>query len=241
MLLLGVDTSGPEGSLALCRGGAPSHPSSPAGAGSRAWGTQDWECLEVVSLAGGAYSAQLIPVLSAMLARHRHSKRDLDGFAVASGPGSFTGLRVGLSSVKALAEVLGKPIAAVSVLEAVAATSDRPGKVLAAVDAARKQLYVGEYEVSAGQARALRESLLTNEEFAAAAGSYGAVQVVTPDPAIAGLVRAMPVQVIARPRADFYARIGLAKILAGETVSPEKLDANYIRRSDAEIFAKPSS
>jgi hypothetical protein len=46
------------------------------------------------------------------------------------------------------------------------------------------------------------------------------------------------VQVITRPRADAYARIGLAKILAAETISPEDLDANYIRRSDAEIFAK---
>ncbi len=238
MLLLGVDTSGPEGSLALC--GATAHPSSPADAGSRGWGTQI-ECLEVVSLTGGAYSAQLIPELSALLARQGHSKRDLEGFAVASGPGSFTGLRVGLSSVKALAEVLGKPIAAVSVLEAVAAASDRPGKVIAAVDAARKQVYVGEYEVAAGRARAIRESLLTNDEFAAVAGSYDAGQVVTPDAAVGALARGIAVQVIARPRADAYARIGLAKILAGDTISPDALDANYIRRSDAEILAKPSS
>ncbi len=222
MLLLGVDTSGPEGSLALC--------------GAAALG-REFKVLEVVLLAGGTYSAQLIPELSALLARHGRSQRDLDGFAVASGPGSFTGLRVGLSSVKALAEVLGKPIAAVSVLEAVATASDRPGRVIAAVDAARKQVYVGEYDVAAGRARAIRESLLTNDEFAAAAGSYGAVQVVTPEAAVGTLVPGSAVQVIARPRADAYARIGMAKILAGETVSPDELDANYIRRSDAEIFA----
>ncbi len=227
MLLLGVDTSGPEGSLALCRCGA----AAPG---------RDFELLEVVSLAGGTYSAQLVPQLATLLARHHHSKLDLDGFAVASGPGSFTGLRVGLSSVKALAEVLGKPIAAVSVLEAVATASGRPGKVLAAVDAARKQVYVGEYEFMGGRARVIRESLFTNEEFAAAAGTYGAVQVVTPDQNVAELVRGIAAQVIARPRADAYARIGLAKILAGETISPEELDANYIRRSDAEILAKPS-
>ncbi len=141
MLLLGVDTSGPDGSLALCR---------------YTIEAEYFECLEVVSLAGGTYSAQLIPQLSALLARHQHARRGLDGLAVASGPGSFTGLRVGLSSVKALAEVLGKPIAAVSVLEAVAAASDKPGKVIAAVDAARQQVYVGEYEIGAGAARVIR-------------------------------------------------------------------------------------
>src|SRR5512146_2184790 len=74
MLLLGVDTSGPDGSLALCR----------------AEGT-GFENVDLVSLAGGTYSAQLIPQLTAMLARQNFSKLDLNGFAVASGPGSFTG------------------------------------------------------------------------------------------------------------------------------------------------------
>jgi tRNA threonylcarbamoyladenosine biosynthesis protein TsaB len=224
MLLLGVDTSGPGGSLALCRVEASA-----------------FEVLEVVSLTGGTYSAQLIPNLSALLARHHRSRLDLDAFAVASGPGSFTGLRVGLSSVKALAEVLRKPIAAVSVLEAAAATCDKPGKVVAALDAGRKQVYVGEYEVETGRTRRISESLLTLDEFAAVAASYGTVQVVTPDLSVADALRGVPSQLIARPRADAYARLGLAKILTGETISPEELDANYIRRSDAEIFAKPSS
>ncbi len=234
MLLLGVDTSGPQGSLALCRA-----ESQPRSFSRRPEDAQDFACLEVVSLAGGAYSAQLVPELSALLARHGHSKLELDGFAVASGPGSFTGLRVGLASIKALAQVLGKPIAAVSVLEAVAAASDRQGKVIAAVDAARKQVYVGEYQIENGRAQAVRESLFTNEEFAAAAASCGAVQVVTPEVSVANLLHGIAVQVIARPRADAYARRGFAKILAAETISPEDLDANYIRRSDAEIFAKP--
>ncbi len=222
MLLLGVDTSGPEGSLALCLGDA-----------------GHFEVLEVVSLAGRAYSAQLIPQLSALLSRNNRTKGKLGGFAVASGPGSFTGLRVGLSSVKALAEVLHKPIAAVSVLEAVAAASDHPGKVVAALDAARKQVYVGLYAVEDGRARANSESLLTNEEFAAAIPFYGAVQVVTPDSGVAGLVSGVRVHLIKRPRADAFARLGLAKILAGEIISAEDLEVNYIRRSDAEIFAKP--
>ncbi len=223
MLLLGVDTSGPEGSLALCLGDA-----------------GHFDVLEVISLAGRTYSAQLIPQLSALFTRSERTRAELGGFAVASGPGSFTGLRVGLASVKALADVLQKPIAAVSVLEAVAAASTRSGKVVAAIDAARKQVYVGLYETEDGHARRISESLLTNEEFAASVPSYGAVQVVTPDPTVAGLVSGARLQLIERPRADAFARLGLTKVLAGETVSPEDLEANYIRRSDAEIFAKPS-
>src|SRR3984893_989190 len=103
MLILGVDTSGKNGSVALVRleQGSP-------------------RTLEVVSLEGGTFSAQLVPQISELLAKHGLTKRDLGAFAVASGPGSFTGLRVGLAAIKALAEVLGKPIAAVSRLEAVA-------------------------------------------------------------------------------------------------------------------------
>ena len=98
MLILAVDTSGKNGSLALVRFGA--------GAS---------ETLELVSLEGGNFSAQLVPQISDLLKKHGLTKSDIEGFAVAAGPGSFTGLRVGLAAIKALAEILRKPIAAVSV------------------------------------------------------------------------------------------------------------------------------
>jgi len=81
----------------------------------------------VVPLAGGAFSAQLVPQIAALLEKHGYSKHDLGAFAVASGPGSFTGLRVGLAAIKALAEALQKLIAAVSLLEAVDRNADRIG------------------------------------------------------------------------------------------------------------------
>src|SRR6202162_1775706 len=105
MLLLATDTSGKNGSIALAR-------VTP--------GQSDVEIAAVVPLAGGAFSAQLVPQIAALLEKHGYSKTDLAAFAVASGPGSFTGLRVGLAAIKALAEALQKPIAAVSLLEAVA-------------------------------------------------------------------------------------------------------------------------
>ena len=103
MLVLGVDTSGKNGSIALVQ-----------------FGQGNSRTLEVVPLEGGTFSAQLVPQISDALGRHSLTKSDIDGFAVVSGPGSFTGLRVGLAAIKALAEVLRKPIAALSLLEAAA-------------------------------------------------------------------------------------------------------------------------
>ncbi len=227
MLLLGIDTSGKHGSIALAEGDA-------AG----------FQVLEVVAIGGGTFSAQLVPQVAALLARYKRKKEDLDAFAVATGPGSFTGLRIGLAGVKALAEVLGKPIAAVSVLEAVAAGAGVQGRVLAALDAGRSEVFAGEYEVAGGTARLRREVLLTQVEFLDRARTWvSAGQVATPDDSIAQLLRTGGISFLAtaRPRSDLIARLGLARVLAGETVSVDQLDANYIRRSDAEIFSKPES
>lgn len=218
MLILAVDTSGKNGSLALVRFGA--------GAANT---------LELASLEGGNFSAQLVPQISDLLKRHDLGKSDIDGFAVASGPGSFTGLRVGLAAIKALAEIMRKPIAAVSLLEAVARAAERDGKVLAALDAGRGEIYCGEYEIAGTEAKLVAEQLWSEAEFVSAAG--GCV-VASPDARIAELGRGknFPVSLIAPLRADAIARLGAEKIQAGEVVTPEALDAAYIRRSDAEVM-----
>jgi len=217
MLLLATDTSGKDGSIALAR-----------------CGPNSCDILDVVPLEGGTFSAQLVPQISATLLKHGFSKNDLGGFCVASGPGSFTGLRVGLAAIKALAEILGKPIAAVSLLEAVAVAASSSEPILAVLDAGRGEVYVGEYEnVKLGA-----ERLLTFEELLSEARSTA---VATPDASVAAKLKAqgISVQEIPRQRADAIARMGWQKIQAGHTVTPEDLEANYIRRSDAEIFSKP--
>src|SRR3981189_2863051 len=129
MLLFATDTSGRHGSIALAW----------AEEDAQATGTElpGIEMLELVALSGGTFSAQLVPQVAATLAKHGFSKNDLAAFAVASGPGSFTGLRVGLAAIKGLAEILGKPIATVSTLEAGAHSSGSAGKVTAILDAGR--------------------------------------------------------------------------------------------------------
>jgi len=222
MLLLATDTSGKNGSIALAR---VTH------------GQSDVGIVELVPLAGGTFSAQLVPQISALLEKHGYSKRDLAGFAVVSGPGSFTGLRVGLAAIKALAEVLRKPICSVSLLEAVAWSGKARGRVLAALDAVRAQVYAGDYQVDS-QAHMLSERLLSREEFVTESNEK---TVITPDPTLTVIARAagIPVEQIRYPDSRVIARLGWSRLERGETVSPEALDANYIRRSDAEIFSKP--
>lgn len=223
MLLLATDTSGKNGSIALAR-------VTP--------GQSEVEIVEAVPLAGGTFSAQLVPQISALLERHGYHKSDLAGFVVVSGPGSFTGLRVGLAAIKALAEILRKPICSVSLLEAVAAASSgATGRVLAALDAGRGEVYVGDYQVGTA-AHMHSERLLSREEFLTE--SKGKT-VITPDPALAEIVRAAGTRVeqISHPDSRVIARLGWSRLERGENVSPEALDANYIRRSDAEIFSKP--
>jgi tRNA threonylcarbamoyladenosine biosynthesis protein TsaB len=223
MLLLAADTSGKCGSIALVE----------CGPGDQC------RTLEVVALTGGTFSAQLVPQIAALLEKHGLSKYEIGAFAVASGPGSFTGLRVGLAAIKALAEVLGKPIVAVSLLEAVADSAPAEGKLLAVLDAGRNDVYVGEYEMGNTDARVISEKLMSREQCFESAGR---ATIVTPDELVAGAaqVLGLAIEKVAYPRADAIARIGWRKLQAGQIVSPEALEANYIRRSDAEIFANRS-
>jgi tRNA threonylcarbamoyladenosine biosynthesis protein TsaB len=225
MLILATDTSGKNGSIALAR-------VQDTGAISSAV-----DVLEVVPLEGGSFSAQLVPQIATLLSRHGSKKENIGAFVVASGPGSFTGLRVGLAAIKALAEVTGKPIAAVSLLEVVARSGKARGKVMAALDAGRGEIYAGVYDIAVDQTVALSEQLLSKEEFVQAATG---LLVVTPSVLIAALAgeAGWEVEEIDSPRSDMIARLGWEKIQQGKTVSPEELEANYIRRSDAEIFSK---
>jgi tRNA threonylcarbamoyladenosine biosynthesis protein TsaB len=234
MLLLAADTSGKQGSIALAECGA--------SAG------ENCVVLETASLAGSAFSAQLVPQIALLLEKHGYTKNDLDAFAVASGPGSFTGLRVGLAAIKALAEALQKPIAAVSVLEAVASGGKSHGRILAALDAGRGDVYVGDYELHP-RIRLHSERLLSREEFLAETASAAQSQktIVTPNAVLSGALHAAKsttqssVELIEYPGSAVIARLGWQHLQRGETVRPEDLDANYIRRTDAEIFSKPAS
>jgi len=227
MLILSADTSGKNGSIALTQ-----------------FEQESERTLAIIPLEGGTFSAQLVPQISSLLAKHNLTKNDVDAFAVASGPGSFTGLRVGLAAIKALAEILSKPIASVSLLEAIAseaAAGNAPTltRCLAVMDARRNEVFAGEYDIGAEIPSLISQSLLTLEEFVQYAESWPSQEILTPDGNVLEYIRARvhgaKLVKVARPDASTIARLGGKKILAGLTVSPDELDATYIRRSDAEV------
>jgi tRNA threonylcarbamoyladenosine biosynthesis protein TsaB len=159
---------------------------------------------------------------------------------------------VGLSAIKGLAETLRKPIATVSVLEALASLADGGGKIATAIDAGRKEVFLGLYEKQPGSSAQqsakdfdhtllmLREELLSQQNFLTALQAEKPACVITSDAALAELAGTSHsgVVVVTPPGSEVIARIGARKLLNGETVSVEALDANYLRRSDAEIFFK---
>lgn len=224
MLILSIDTSGRQGSVALCRGDAVS-----------------FEVIQLTALEGGTYSARLMPTIAALLEQNHFDKKDVDGFVVVSGPGSFTGLRVGLATVKGLCEVLQKPLATVSMLEAVAIARGSAGqKVTAVLDAGRGEVYVGEYEILSGAAQLVREYIAKLADFAAEAKNVSG-ELLTTDASVADHLHASDVNVrrVHTVQADDIGSIGLRKLLAADVVDIASVDVNYIRRSDAEIFSAP--
>lgn len=224
MLLLITDTSGKEGFVALARAGE----------------TDPIHVLEEVQLTGGTFSAELVPQIASLLQKHGLQKTDIGAFIVISGPGSFTGLRVGLAAIKALAEILHKPIVPVSLLEVIALASGIKGHVLAALDAGRGEIYVGRYDVEDGIVRLREEQLLPKAEFLSRANHEKAV---TRDVSVADAAKtaAVPIVQLEGSSTAMIARLGWQKLKAGNVVSPEQLEANYVGRRDAEIFSKPAT
>jgi tRNA threonylcarbamoyladenosine biosynthesis protein TsaB len=232
VLILGIDTSGSQGTVALLEAPEPRK----AGASPRTMGQ--------ITLAGGRYSELLLPAITELLRKQGGAPRDaLSLIAVAIGPGSFTGLRVAVATVKGLAEVFATPVVAISVLEAVAAGAAASGRVLAVLDAHRNEVFFGEYIVSGeAPAQCLHESIAALDSIAASfAAQPEHPVIVTPDETVAVQLdeRNIPAQLLGRPEAADYARIGLLHFRSGLRSDAATLDANYLRRSDAELFSAP--
>jgi tRNA threonylcarbamoyladenosine biosynthesis protein TsaB len=217
--LLAIDTCGPSGSVALGRltGGAV-------------------EILGQIELEGRSYSATLVAAVGELLARSGVGLKDLAAIVAVNGPGSFTGVRVGLSAVKGLAEAARIPVVAVSRLEVLAA---KAGLGSAALDAHRHEVFLR----LAGPDRQPTEMLAGAAELAAI-DSAGARLAVC-DHAAAALLSsawpdAAPVRILPPTAADALA-LCAPRVAAGEFVDVALLDGHYLRRSDAEIFGEPAA
>ena len=231
MLTLSVDTSSRLGSLAVLK---------------------DQSILGVVSTSSDeAYSARMFRQLEFLLAELAIGLPAIDLYAVVAGPGSFTGLRVGLTAVKGWAEVYQRPIAPVSGLEAIA--SEAPvqlGLVASILDARRGQIYGALHSRSGGQIETRISDLVSApEEFLTVlreSVSPADVVFASPSPeivrdALASSVfatcRVLRVSPVLAPAAGL---LGIERSARGDEVTALELDANYVRRTDAEMHLKGS-
>jgi tRNA threonylcarbamoyladenosine biosynthesis protein TsaB len=232
VLILALDTSSPTGSLAVLR---------------------DEKVIGVVStLAEETYSSRMFRHLEFLLQELSLKLTDFDLFAVAAGPGSFTGLRVGLAAAKGWAEVYDKPVVGISVLEAIAAQSNSSAGVLvAASDARRGEVYFGVYRRGKG-ALALEgeECVARPEEFLQAIGARpgsSEFAIVSPSPEVlSSALSRIEMEHVPMPRvervsnvlAPVIGQLGFLRAKRGDVADALTLDANYIRRTDAEVHAK---
>jgi tRNA threonylcarbamoyladenosine biosynthesis protein TsaB len=185
-------------------------------------------------LPGRSSSERLMPAVRRLMEARGWRLSELAAVVVVHGPGSFTGVRVGLSAAKGLSEAGGVGLIAVSRLALLAACVDGGGgPVHALLDAGRGEFYYGEY---VGR-RGFREALMSGEDVLAAAVS--GVVVVCEAKVAEALVELGPL-VVDEPSAGDALPFALERIGAGDFDDAATLDANYLRRTDAEIFAKPA-
>ena len=200
------------------------------------------------------YSSWLLPAVGQCLLRSGFVMEDVDAYAVAAGPGSFTGVRVALTTVKAWAEVYGKRIVAVSRLEALAVEASGGTRVVAAfANAQRGQVFGAVYQRDGTRLIALGEEMVIPPgkfvEVAAelAKGeniawvSTDAECIISEEAWRAREVRGERVECVSSVRAPIIGRMGLAGFAEGRFTDALALDANYVRRPDAEIFWKGSA
>jgi tRNA threonylcarbamoyladenosine biosynthesis protein TsaB len=231
VLILALDTSSPSGSVAVLR---------------------DHTTMGVISTRGEEnYSSRMFRHLEFLLNDLSLRLDQFDLFAVSAGPGSFTGLRVGLTAAKGWAEVYNKPVAGISALEAVAIQSwVRTPVVVPVLDARRGQVYFGFYRrTDLGLALDGEEFVVTPQEFITKL--RGEVRdctltLVTPDQEVVSALAPhfesglAAVETVSGVLAPFIGRIGYERGLRGEVSDALTLDANYVRRTDAEMKWKDS-
>ena len=180
---------------------------------------EDDRVVDEVSLrAPDGFSPVIFGAIQELLQRHGWPLESIDCFAGASGPGSFTGVRVGLTAIKGLAEATGRTAIAVSNLQALAlhATSDIRAVWM---DARRGEIYGGVFD---SQLQALAEEVVAPME-----------RWQNSLPPNATILQGGEI-----PLAGAIGQIAMQRYRRGDRPDPASLDANYVRRSDAELFWK---
>jgi tRNA threonylcarbamoyladenosine biosynthesis protein TsaB len=217
MRILLINTAGAEGSAAL----ADTEAAQPI--------------LAKEMMPGRTSSERLVPTIRRLLEAQLWRLGDLAAIGVVHGPGSFTGVRVGISAAKGLSDASGVKLVAVSRLALLASSVDgQRDAVYPVLDAGRGEFYFGEY---VGQ-RCVREGLISRENLMSAAASE---VVVVCEAKVAEALAALTPKMVIEPKAADVLSLVIKRIKVGQFDDASALDANYLRRTDSEIFAKPAS
>ena len=215
MRLLLIDTCGTEGTIAL----ADTAVACPI--------------VATALLPGRSASERLVPEVRGLLEAQRWTLGELAAIVVVHGPGSFTGVRVGLSAAKGLSEASGVKLVAISRLAVLAALGcvnrkmPEQASIHVALDAGRGEFYYGCYQ----EDLCLTEALLTREELEQALGSARLVVCET-------RIEQALLTIVPEPRAQDALRIAIDRVNAQSFDDAAVIDANYLRRIDAHLFAK---
>lgn len=200
--------------------------SQPVGSGTLARADGDVAIIETVQAHGGKFSAQLIPTVKRLLESHNIEKHHIDVIAAASGPGTFTGLRVGLAAVKALAEIMQKPIVTVSVLEALA-SADTAKERVALIEAGKGFWYAGYYGNGSAS-----EQHCTGEQLRELLARHSQATIVATQILPSELARD-GARIVDAPVSELVARVAAGKAVRKEFTDVDSLDANYVRPDEA--------
>lgn len=193
---------------------------------------------------GLTHSATLMPMTQDLLKNAGLTLADIDVFAVAAGPGSFTGLRIGVSAVKGLAWAAEKPCAACSTLESMAwQVAHMEGEICAVMDARRAQVYNARFAAEEGKPVRLSEDrAISLEELTAEAKKSGKLQIIVGDGAAlcynAFQEQGIPAR-LAPPHLRFQTAWGVARCAVelcrgNQLISAAALVPNYHRLYQAE-------
>lgn len=194
------------------------------------------------------HSGRLMPEIDGALKRASLSLSDIDALSVTTGPGSFTGLRIGLSTVKGLSYSTGIPVVAVPTLEAFAWNLPHfPHPVCPMLDARKKEVYAAVFSTRKGDIKRLvEESSIRPAALADELSKFESVMLLGQG---AELYKRLFIEALGEkalfapphlmvPAPSASAELGLRKALKGEFSDPATLSPFYIRKSEAELKHK---
>lgn len=213
---------------------------------SVALAAEDTLLAEITLQTKKTHSELLMPHIHQLLAMANVAKQDIEAVAVSIGPGSFTGLRIGLATAKALAYALRIPIVGVPTLAALAYGCPLPGALLSPLlDAQKKNVYQAVFSWEQGNLQEVRPARvipfadvlreMSNMDQPVMLLGEGAVmnrQIILQT---GGNLLLAPPHII-MPRAANVAMLGQKMLAAGEQQDVMALDPLYIRRSEAEVL-----